>query len=305
MSSLIVEYIKSLIPQVDKDQIIEDLRVTETELQETVIPAYADAAAFFSKDKFKSRENEKIDREVRSLLKARSRSATFITDFHVMLEAVLRNIEVVTKLVNQEMGRDVVTDGISSRKVTLMRASEHMSYVSRFALDLLNLVYLNEASELGTDTREIGLSPAEMARAKGCISNLTRLLESYSIDPKDFEKKIDHAPDIVIGKTDNDDVEALYTDSDLDPISSPMVSGFVGNPIYHVRMVVAEWQAKRYKASQDKKKVLELRLLHLNLLKSQNGSNPNLEKQIAYNQQRVAKIDRYLAEVEADLEIAA
>jgi len=303
----ITKYLKTLLPHIEKDQILEDLRITETELQNIVLPAYADAAGFFSKDKFKSKENLSIDSQIRSILKSTSmgRLPTFINEFSARLVMIEANIGILIKIVDQEIGRDVVTDGVSSKKVVLMRITEKMSYISRYSLDLLNLVYMNEASELGVDVGEIKMSPAEIAKAKGAIGNLARLLQSYGIDAKQFEKELLNAPDLILSKGDNQDLESMYSDTELDPMSSPLLQGFTGNPIYHIRMVVAEWQSKRYKVSQDKKKVLELRLLHLNLLKDKQGTNPRLEQEIAYNQSRVAKLDRYLVEVEQDLGIAA
>jgi hypothetical protein len=67
-------------------------------------------------------------------------------------------------------------------------------------------------------------------------------------------------------------------------------------------MVVAEWQSNRYKANKDKKKTLELRLLHLKL-QNEGKDDPKIEKEINYIQGRVDKIERYLKDVEESLEV--
>lgn len=301
----IVKYMKSLVPHIERDQILEDLRLTETELENIVLPAYADAATFFSQDKFKSKENGDINEQVTMGLKSTrmGRQTTFLGEFNVRLNQIFKNIAVLNKHIGSEIGRDVVTDGVSSRKVALIRIAEKFSYISRYSLDLLNLVYINESSAVGTDVRELSMSPAEMGKARASIPNLIRLLAAYGIDPKDFEKNLGKMPDVVLGRDKNQEVEGVYGDNELDPMTPQLTTGFAGNPIYHVRMLVAEWQTKRYKANQEKKKVLELRLLHLQLQRDSGENNPKLVKEISYTQDRVAKIDRYLKEVEADLDV--
>lgn len=307
MSNAVIEHLKTMIPHIEKDQILEDLRFTESALKDAVVPSYRNAASFFSSEKFKSRENEKIDHQIRAIIKTTGfgRPATFLSDFAERLGTIQDNIEILVKMINHEIGRDVVTEGVSSRKVVLMRIAEKLSFVSRFAMDLLNLVYINEASELGTDARSISMSPAEMARAKACIEPLAYLIQSYSIEPKKFEKLLHESPDLMLTRNDNQDVEAMYTEEQLDPITSPLAQGFTWNPIYHIRMHIAEWQVKRYKSTQEKKKVLELRLAHLQMLRESQGSNPALERQIEHYQSVVSGLDHKLRAVEDELEIAA
>lgn len=305
MSLGIVNYLKTLVPHIEKDQILEDLRLTEVELENIVVPAYRDATSLFATDRFLSKENEVIQEQVTANLKSTrmGRQTTFLGEFQIRLEAVQKNIPILQKLINHEIGRDVITEGVSAKKVVLIRIAEKISYISRYSLDLLNLVYVNEASMAKTDARQLSMSPAEMAKAKACVVNLAKLLQSYGVDPKDFEKTLSKTPDILLSKNEDQVVTGSFHDSDFDSMTPAFTTGFVGNPIYHLRMAVAEWQSKRYKASQEKKKTLELRLLHLQIQKEKGEENPKLVKEIAYNQERVAKLDRYLKEVEADLEI--
>jgi hypothetical protein len=307
MSLGIIDYLKSLIPHVETSKILEDLRMTEEELQETVLPAFSQAKDFFSSQKFASGSNQSLDRELSGQLKntGMGKSPTFLDAYYAGLVRMTNNIKALTKLVNQEMGRDVVTEGASSKKIVLMRAAERISYVSRKSLDLLNLIYVNEAIEVGADAREVSMSKAEVAKAEESVPNLGRLLNMYGVDTHAFEKLVNEMPDLVLSSAGTEDLEATYNDQELDPFDAPLAKGFVGNPIYHVRMAIAEWQVQRYKAAQEKKKVLELRLLHLRVAAERGGTNPSIERQIAYTQGRVATLDRYLTSTEQELGVAA
>ncbi len=300
----IVKYLSTLVPHIEKSDILEDLRVTESELQTIVIPSYNTAAGFFGTQKFKSSDNKKIDEEIRDNFKpSTGRGSTFLADFATAFPKVERNLATLIKAINHEIGTDVVTDGVSSKRVVLIRIAEKFSFLSRYSLDLINLVYVNETVELGGDTSDMGLSPAEIIKVKKNIGNIARLMKAYSIDHDDFQKAINKTPDVILSRLENDGIEGTYSDSQMDPVTPEVLVGFTGNPIYHIRMLVAEWQTKRYKSNQEKKKVLELRLLYLTLNKEKNGSNPKLEKEIAYHQSRIARLDRELLEVQEDLEL--
>jgi hypothetical protein len=76
------------------------------------------------------------------------------------------------------------------------------------------------------------------------------------------------------------------------------------NPIYHLRSILAEWQAKRYKYNKERKALLELRLLQLNM-KNSNTSDPKVQKEIEYIQSRVDDLGMYISSVEEDLKFEA
>lgn len=303
----LVKYIKTLLPHIDKSQVLEDLRITERELQSVVLPSYSDAASHFSKDKFKSKENNKIDSRILSLVKSSGygRPTTFIGEFYTRLQNVEKNIDSLIKAIDSEISRDVITDGISSRKAVLIRVAEQFSFISRASMDLLNLIYMNEALEAKVDVGAISMSKPEIAKTEQAVDALARLLNGYGIDTREFEKNLDRTPDIILSRAGNKEIEAMYSDKDMDSMTHPGLVGFVMNPIYHIRMQIASWQVDRYKAAQEKKKTLELRLLHLQILREQNGTNPRLEQEISYTQGRVSRLAKRLQEDEADLEIAA
>ena len=79
-------------------------------------------------------------------------------------------------------------------------------------------------------------------------------------------------------------------------------TGFIGSPIYTVGLVFAQWEADRHKELKDKKKLLELRLLHLRLLQEQGKGDANQEKEITYLQRRVTDIDYKVSKIESSLD---
>ena len=69
------------------------------------------------------------------------------------------------------------------------------------------------------------------------------------------------------------------------------------NPIYHVRMAIADWQVTRYKAAQEEKRMLEFKLLKLKL--AQTGKkDARLDEQIEYTAGRLDKLNYKLKTME-------
>lgn len=71
------------------------------------------------------------------------------------------------------------------------------------------------------------------------------------------------------------------------------------NPIYHIRMAIAEWQVARYNAAIEEKRALEYRLLALKA-SSDGKKDAKLEEAIEYSEARLAKLNYKLATMEED-----
>ena len=69
------------------------------------------------------------------------------------------------------------------------------------------------------------------------------------------------------------------------------------NPIYHIRIRIAEWQAAKYQEAKEERSMVELRLLSLKELKS-GKDNARLEQQIEYNQERLSKLTAKIGRME-------
>ena len=77
------------------------------------------------------------------------------------------------------------------------------------------------------------------------------------------------------------------------------VSGFNGNPIYHIRMWLVDKEMERYELLKEKKKLIELKLLDLKL-QAQNESDPKLKTQIEYYEDKIGKLEYNIKEIEDD-----
>jgi len=300
----IFDFVKALLPRIEKSKILEDLRVTIAELDNIAIVNYKHATEHFKINKISSEANKGLSNVFYRNLDSQGgpKQSSFIADINRRLPFIKDNTDYILEQIEAIMERDVINEGLTAKKAILIRAAESLSFISRYSIDLLNYVYVHEAKDLGVEVEEaLDLSPAAIKYIESNISKFANLLSNYGIPNPDLTKIIIAIPDVVVSTKTRNSVSGLYKEKDLDPFSSNYVAGFTGSPIYHIRLVVAEWQANRYKANQDKKKMLELRLLHLKILLDKK-SDAKIEQEIIYIQGRVDKINRYLMEVESSLD---
>lgn len=299
----IISFIKALLPRLSKEQILEDLRVTNAELEQIVNPNYFQAQTFFKSSKFASKTNKDLsDGFYRNFdLQGSSKQGSFIGEIARRTPFLQENLTYITEMIENLMERDVLNEGLSAKKAILIRAAEHMSFITRYSVDLLNYVYINETIATGADLEQNDLSAGQITHITKNLAMFSMLLSDYGIPNKDFSKLIGKIPEVNVNSKTANTLLGAYKERDIDPFSSGYVAGFTGNPIYHIRLVVAEWQSNRYKANKDKKKILELRLLHLKLSQDKKH-DPKIENEINYIQNRVDKIEHYLRDVESTLD---
>jgi hypothetical protein len=306
MSIKLINFIKSLLPRIGKDQILEDLRITATELDQIVIPSYEQAAEFFKVNKPKSEMAKSLSEDFyRKFEKgAMAKQASIIGEVAARLSFIKQNLAYVQAQIEIVLERDILNEGLTAKKAILVRAANQISFISRFSSDVLNYVYVAEAIAVNVDVQEsMSLSPAAYKHVQNNIKVFATLLSDYGIPTREFEKIYTAVPDIVVSSRNESSIVGLFKEQDIDPFTSPYVQGFTGNPIYHVRLVFAEWQASRYKANKEKKRMLELRLLHLKLI-NEKKNDPKIEAEINYIQNRIDSTERYMREVEEDVELA-
>ena len=296
-------FIKGLLPKIEKDTVVEDLGTTIKDLDNVTIPSLSQASAFFRTYKFKGDETAKLEKAWKDTYRTKlMKQPTFVGDVHVAMGNLRANASFVLKQVEDISSRDMVSQALTAQKAILVRAAEHMSFCTRFATDLLNLVYDSESSKVmeKASHEEIAIPKHSRERILRQMATFGRLMSIYGVDPGLFSKSYVKVPDLLLNQDTVEIVAQTYNETEIDPFNGTLQAGFIGSPIYHLRMVYADWQTRRYKAAQDKKTALELRLLHLKN-QSEGNSNAAIEKEIQYTQDRIDKYDRYIGEVEEDL----
>lgn len=76
----------------------------------------------------------------------------------------------------------------------------------------------------------------------------------------------------------------------------PLV-GFIGNPIYHIRMWFVDAEINKYELLKEKKKLTELKILELKA-RQNNEVDPKLQKAVEYQEEKLARIEYQIRKTE-------
>lgn len=291
-------YLRTLTAGLKRDTIEEDVDVTSRELTMSVIPSYSLVISSLE-GKYKNKDLKNLTTKLMRNLSSNEK------DPLVAVMGLLTNASVNMVSLKKEVGsfgKDVFPEALTTRKGVVLRAVDHIGFVSTFAMDLLHYYVARELGAAGGSDTVAELSKQQEFKINEGLIAFAALLDSYGVQNHLFVKKLNSGLDIVVNDSNRDAVVGAYTEDKLDPfVSSSMIKGFDSNPIYHIRIRIAEWQVKRYKATQDKHRSLELRLLYLTQLNN-NSPDPKLEQEIVYIQNRIEKYEYEMAKFEESLE---
>lgn len=290
----IFNFIKGMLPRLQKADIEEDVRITLKELSQVAIPQYFSAGEVFRVNKFNSDEVKLFEKSFYKQVDLKNKAPNFIIDIHTALQRLQTNLSYVQKLVTDVLEADLLNEGLTAKKAHVAKAAASISFASNFSIQFLNHVMVLESIAAGSDDE---LAPAEVKYIDERYEKFFDVLNHYAMDTSKFQELFTEIPDVVITSKNAASIMQVFKPLQLDPFGASLQKGFTGNPIYHVRLVFAAWQAKRYNANKDKKKLLELRLLQLKSLHDK-SPNPRLEQEINYIQNRVSRLDRELRDVE-------
>lgn len=300
----IFDFAKGLLPRIDRNTVSEDLRVTEKEAVNMVIPSYAAASTYFKLNKLASVEAKELTSIFYrnfALPKKPVKAPNLVMELERLMKPLHENIVQLQSLIDEKLDRDILRDGLTVKSAFLLRSASNLSMVTRYSLALLNYLYTAEAKHHDvTLDPSLEISPAEMKYVEKNFLRFVRLISEYAQPAQDFKNVVLGLPEMYLTKEAEIAARASY-EKTSDPFESLGVSGFIGNPIYRVRLVIAKWQNDRYDSAKAKKQQLELRLLYLQMQKDEK-QDPGVVKEIERLQSRIESYDRYLREVEDAIE---
>ncbi len=294
----IAPYLTSLLPSFSKDRIVEDCNVTRGEITEFTHPAYVIAAPDFKGYVFKSDRMKSIQGTLERNLK-RSGNENIVVAIEKGFKPMIANLDEVKRLVDANYSEAVAGMGITYLKANLLQFVELVGFVSKYARKLLIYIYAAE-TELYPDSGTVftdSIVPAEIEWLTQNIVSFTTAFNIVTMPADKVASELGAIPDIVVKQETADALSQSMGDKKLDPFSMRLIPIWM-NPIYHVRMMVAEWQTNRYHEAKAELQLLQLHKLHLEKLRD-GKPDARLKQEIEYTENRVSKLSYKLKEMEA------
>lgn len=303
MNLNIAGFVKKLLPSLSKSDIETDMEISleaistindvYTSLEEVyrVAPPTSDEATKVIKEFYK--EIGQVKHKVKL-----SPSKNIATDILILFKNIKINGEYLFKEINDSVNDVVVSQALTAYKANLLRAVGHYYFMTKFALDLANFLYVVEAENGNIDlSKEYKLNKKQKEFVTKNVWIFARMVALYGENHDVFKNRLGDIIEVMLPKEEVDNVVDIYNAEKID-IFNNLPSEFIGSPIYSIRLIFAQWEADRYRELKDKKKLLELRYLHMKLMKEQGQSDVNMEKEIEHLQSRITTIDYQLSKIE-------
>jgi hypothetical protein len=289
------DFLRNLLPSFGRERIIEDCRLTRAEIEETLKPMYGQAAIFLKTWSFKSEEmQDRID-TWKSLVK--SNGGNIIVTIDRGLPVIIANLNDVEELIKQSYGDEVVAAGLTYKKAQLLQFVSNVQFVSRYLVQFLNYVYICETAQhesAGTTIRD-SLAPAEKQYIEDNFISFCTAFEVVTDTPADVKKKLSEVPDVIITEDNIDTLPTTVGKDKLDPLQMNLIGTW--SPLYGIGLIVAEWQASRYKQAKETLKLVQLRKLNLEQVAA-GKPNPKVQKEIEYLEARAKDLQYKIKKME-------
>lgn len=297
------DFMMSLLPSFAKESVLDDCQITATEIKDYTKLAYQQAVPLYHNWKFKSADVladfETFDR----MVKGKNGDNPIETIFKGF-DNVLHNLQDCAVLIDKTYSQEIAGGGFTYQKANLLQFVEACAFVSKYARKFLMLVNIRETVEMANSDEQSSeqikvtdsLAPAEIEWLRMNLVSFCTLFNVTTGEPNNVRKAIAEIPDVVITAENAETLAATIGDKKIDPFEMKLIPVWL-NPIYHVRIRIAEWQTTRYKAAKEELQLLQLQKLAMQK-QSEGKPDAHLQKQIKYMEGRIQGLNYKIAEME-------
>lgn len=269
-----------------RDELSRSCQATSKKIQKEVLSELHHVERVFGAHKPKS-----------DAFKNLSSSCSRITGNSNLLSAVdkgMRNALVMLDMVEREaeeiFSEEEATVGMSFKKATYLRLTASIEFSADYALKMLNWLVANEiASKESTDIKE-QFTPADIEYIEGNAVNFFKVIEVLLKNTSIIEKAIKSLPDVPVSNNS----EAALSNKLLDTSDGRAIANLVlpinisvkWNPFYLIGTMIADFQVRSYKATEEQIKLLQMRRMRLEQMNA-GQDNPRLQAEIDHVSSRV------------------
>lgn len=260
----IFQYIKSLVPSLEKRQVLNDIRMVQEDISDITLPGYSSAVSLLGDRYLTSKYAVEFQKGFDQYVTNHRVKGSYLKVIHLALLSAVDQVQVIEDAANKHFAKDIISSGITYRQANILRYTEMLRFVTKYARLCLTLSVAGEINMVRGNSAQKGkeISAPESAwleRNKlAFMSAVTVIFEST----RDLASVLNNVPDITADVDGAGVVANTVGISKLDPKRMGRV-GFNGNPFYHLRMMKEDVMAAEYEAALEERRMLELLLLDM------------------------------------------
>lgn len=291
-------FIASLLPTWSRDRQVEDWNTSVEVLEKYVLPSYEAAAEHFKTAKLKSKDAQRLDEMFHHNCRVVNHNDNLVVGIYKCLLNLKKAIPLLEQRTGTEFGSEIAKGAMTYRQANLLQLQEMVSFALSFSTLVLKYVYVAESAHYPDSDSNLAeqIMPDERDYLKANFNAFAQSLNILGNKDTDFSKNLDGIPDIVVKSENIGAMESSVGRNKLDPFRLGLLPP-IFSPIYHIRLLVAEWQTNRFYKAKEEQQLMQVHLLHLKKLQ-EGKPDAKLRQEIQYYEDQVNKISRKTSEME-------
>jgi hypothetical protein len=271
-----------------RDELSSSCESVAKKIREGILPEYQHAVELFGNITAKSAEIKLYE----SQFKRRTGKAKLFQSVIDGFESGLQQLDHIADLSVKIFADEEPSAGLTFKKATYVRMVAGIGFAADYSIRLLNWLYATEEDAVGQVHAEDQFSKHEREYIEQYFESFCVVYKAMLVNVKNLQKLVEDMPDIAVNESVEHAATANLGIDKIDPLMlnnlvSPVKVSVKWNPFYLIGTIIASWQTKAYKATEDELKLLQMRRAHLEKLR-RGESDPALERDIAMLADRIA-----------------
>jgi len=288
-------YVSALLPSFTKNRLLADVAAMREELKVNTLPVLKTSAQLFGKRKFTDEWVKTFDTDFGKNCPIRY-SGNFVSGLLALSDQVSDNLDMIEKMIGEYFAEDVLRDAITLLRVNVLQYLEVLGFVIQYSRRVLVISIGYEILAVGGESPTTAQGEIEwIKRHRDAFMHGMQIIGGKS---DKTEEQLRNIPEVVANPDTVGNASATLGETKIDPLGF----GFIPvklNPIYHIRMAIAEWQNRRYQGALEERRMVEYRLMQLKL-QEDGKRDAKLEENITYTQGRLNTLNAKIEKMEAE-----
>lgn len=291
----LIDFMKALAPVVERTRVFESIDSLNDQLSGPLKKLYADATTQFQGQKFKS-DFAKVNQQRFERLVHKRRNMGFLEFTAYILGLLGADMRVFKDMASDHFDKQISSESMSFAGANLLQVISASDFVVEYARRNLLAVTGFECSAVMDGVTRPGLKEGELQWLDKYRDAFYSCLAILDEKPADLKAKLASVPDIIASPADYDALEQLQGRSKIDPLSVGVIP-VRWNPVFRIRLQIANYQVAAFRALEADIQAIELRLVQLKYAHD-GKQNPALEEEIAAAEDRVSDMYYKKAQLE-------
>lgn len=286
----------AIFPTLKKQNLIEQINKTKSNLNEKTIPAYREAYALFTGKAFKDKQLQSMDKQVKSQLtmvvKNYDSRQNMVYAILALLEKSSVFMDAIARNADKLFASSEATGTLKLRQAYIVSLVNNAAFAERYARMLLNYIYSKEMCAIsGSDEYKLVIANEKkvLEQFDQFLGSIRAMARTESELSKSIERISEYA------SSDPDSVDAMLATqsmSNVDPLALGYITDY--SPFYIIGMWEAEVRAWFVRETEDEIELLTRRRIRLEQLYE--GKND------AFADKEIDAIQRRLDDSQADMD---